>query len=205
MSRKRAWEVGSACVLAALLLVCAWTYYVGVELPRQLNERFSWAVEHEEFNEIRALARRGAKLNNHAGTTALVLAAWQGETDLAFELIELGASSKYVDRAVGQGTPLFLAVHYGHEDTVELLLKRTRPPKFELNEALGDVSWAGSVKLAKDLIHAGADWEKADLEDLLSTAQMRKSAELVEFFSHEIKRRRHRTKSASRLHGSGTR
>ncbi len=68
--------------------------------------------------------------------TALMLAAENGQTAVALLLVDRGANLEAQDQIAPwddtgpnfQGTPLMWAVHGGHADTVEALLKREANP-----------------------------------------------------------------------------
>lgn len=104
-------------------------------------------------NEAISLIRAGAPINKAAvqGTTALYLAAVQGETEIARYLLEQGADPNLESKGVSEGTPLCAAAAWGRTDIVKVLLDHgANPNQVERKDEGGGMT---ALKWARDNHH----------------------------------------------------
>ena len=127
-----------------------------------------------DLNAVKTLVDKGADVNERtscggtAGTqfTALMCAAWAGNTAVVEYLLDHGAdiNSTY---SRGYGTALTLAVEYRHPETARLLLERGANPNAKIGyssgpyHVLGIAAFFGQTEIVKLLIERGADIDAA--------------------------------------------
>ena len=125
---------------------------------------------------VEKLIRLGADPNkqNSDGSTALTVALWSSNLDVAHILLDYGASVNYEKPSVGN-TSLHLAAEHGHCDILVQLVKSADAS--QLNR-FGCLSFtplmyavqAGHMKIAKLLLDLGADINACDVESSGNTA-----------------------------------
>ena len=98
------------------------------------------------------------------GTTALMIAAEKGYSQIAFALLDKGADVNYIRKKFG-ATALMLAAAHGRTEIVELLLSRGADVNAKNDDGSSPLmvaSMNGYIAVAKQLIAAGADVNVVD-------------------------------------------
>jgi ankyrin repeat protein len=138
----------------------------------------------EEFlNTIRLMVRRKIDINaqSQRGQTALMVAAEEGDKEVCFLLMELGADITLRDK--GNATAISIAFFYNHVSLAKDLIQYVKDKKLNLTVALGTsfISVRLDVKLVTFLAEHHADPNLRDSFGL--TALHRVASEL----NHQIK------------------
>jgi uncharacterized protein len=129
------------------------------------------AVTVGDERRVKKQLERGASPNarNEDGTTALYLAAVQGEVWTVGALLAAGAlpnveSGGDAEGTPLEGTPLCAAASWGHRGVVRSLLAAGADPNMPESDGFTPLIWAargGWYECARDLLDAGADPNQA--------------------------------------------
>jgi len=120
------------------------------------------AVRKNNLNQVKELISQGYDINlpDKNGDTALILAAYEGKTEILKLLLEAGADVTVLDPGM-KATALHAAAYAGRTEAAKLLIEY----KIDINKqgpyngytALHDAIWQNNIETAKVIIDAGAD------------------------------------------------
>ncbi len=120
------------------------------------------AVQNNDVAEVKRLIGQGVNVNElDANQDApLVMAAYEGHTDIVKLLLEAGADVKAVDPSM-KATALHAAAYAGRTEAARLLIQHhidinKQGPKNGYT-ALHDAIWQNNIETARVLIEAGAN------------------------------------------------
>lgn len=119
------------------------------------------AVMNHDADKIDQLLASGSSpdVANQKGETSLMVAAYQGESEIAKSLLKAGADPNIKEKEWGV-TPLMYASFQGNLETAKMLLEYDADPNISNREgwtALMCAAFAGRPKTAQMLLQAGAD------------------------------------------------
>jgi ankyrin repeat protein len=125
------------------------------------------AIYCGDGQKVRKLLKRGVSPNarDAHGSTALYVAAVQGEAWPVGELLAAGARPNVESRGDSDGTPLCGAASWGHTAALRELLAAGADPNLAEEDGFTPLAWAvsgGSHEAAWMLLDAGADPNQAD-------------------------------------------
>jgi ankyrin repeat protein len=125
------------------------------------------AIYRGDGRRIRKLLERGVSphARDEKGSTALYVAAVQGEAWPVGELLAAGASPNVESRGAADGTPLCGAASWGHTAVLRALLAAGADPGMPESDGFTALAWAirgGSYDAVALLIDAGADPNQSD-------------------------------------------
>jgi ankyrin repeat protein len=134
---------------------------------RNKKQKLFDAIYIGDGRRIRKLLRRGVSPNarDAHGSTALYIAAVQGEAWPVGELLAAGASPDLRSRGDSDGTPLCGAASWGHTAALRDLLAAGADPNLAEADGYTPLAWAvsgGSLDAAWMLLDAGADPNQPD-------------------------------------------
>lgn len=154
----------------------------------------AYAVLAQDFAMVTELINLGAIINDKdAFSGSLAIAAQTGNIKIAEYLINSGAdvNAEYIHKDKKPSNPLFIAISYGFENMVQLLLKHGANPNYQLR-GLTPIMHAvmnDDLKLVNELIKHGANIEGNSTDFQVSPlfiAVQKGSNELIEFLlQHE--------------------
>lgn len=151
-------------------------------------EGLTYCASQADLPNLRLLLDAGVGVNALGlnGTTALHIAAWTGNKDVAEILLDNKADTNIVDST--GATPLLLAASQEHEDLVKLLLSKGAQVDAANNDgstALMEAIWKDNVEITQLILAAGADTKKIkkDGTSVLQQAQARGKTEIVSLVS----------------------
>nr|XP_014277376.1 uncharacterized protein LOC106681543 [Halyomorpha halys]XP_014277377.1 uncharacterized protein LOC106681543 [Halyomorpha halys] len=131
---------------------------------------------------VKFLSRHGADIDarDSAGNTALYIASWNGDNEMAKTLIELGANLRLRIGKVGF-TALHAAAWKGHTTTVQLLLQGGTEPNSRDNSYATPLHWVTTLEVAKVLLNhrASVDARTVNKETPLHKAASLGHADIV--------------------------
>jgi ankyrin repeat protein len=125
------------------------------------------AIYRGDGRRVRKLLKRGVSPNarDAHGSTALYIAAVQGEAWPVGELLAAGASPDVPSGGDSDGTPLCGAASWGHAPVLRALLAAGADPGLAEADGYTPLAWAvsgGSLDSVWMLLDAGADPNQAD-------------------------------------------
>ena len=171
MTRKRAWELGTAAAMLLVLGAAVGGYLLREARQRRLNGKLIEAMERRDVRAVYRLVNAGAdvRARTREGHTVLILAAQWGEVSLVRFALKRHPE---VDVADGSGmTPLSHAAWKGRGAVVKLLLDAGA--NIEVRDTYlrqTPLMWAAQMKSPRhtDAVNAlltrGADTEARDFE-----------------------------------------
>jgi uncharacterized protein len=122
------------------------------------------AVRNNDAALVRELISRGSQVDERdaKGDAPLIIAAYQGYTDIVKLLLEAGADVSVVDPGM-KATALHAAAYAGNAEAARLLIEHgidiDRQGPYNGYTALHDAIWQNNVEAARVLIEAGANLE----------------------------------------------
>ena len=120
------------------------------------------AVQANDAAAVKKLIAQGANVNelDASGDAPLVMAAYQGRTEIVKLLLEAGADVAAVDPGM-KATALHAAAYAGRTEAARLLIEYhidiDKQGPFNGYTALHDAIWQNNVEVAEVLIQAGAN------------------------------------------------
>lgn len=176
--------------LAAIILALAITAMLGTAVLAQsgTDDLFA-AIEKNDIQKVRYLIAIGAPVNAkdpYASMTPLMMAAYDGYTEIARLLIEKGAEVNAKGGVDLDMTPLIYAASQDRVDMVKLLLEKGATVNAKTQYGWTPLFFAasrGRADIAKLLIDKGADVnvKLPTGETALSEAEKQGSGDLVKF------------------------
>jgi uncharacterized protein len=151
------------------------------------------AVRQNDADRVRALIAQGVNVSDPDanGDAPLVMAAYEGHTDIVRLLLEAGADVTAVDPGM-KATALHAAAYAGRTDAAQLLIEYgididKQGPKNGYT-ALHDAIWQNNIDTAKVLIEAGADLtlQSHSGETPLQFARSKKRREIAEMIERRL-------------------
>ena len=122
------------------------------------------AVKSQDPETVRNVIRRGADVDelDAGGNPPLVMAAYQGRSEIVRMLLDAGADVSAVDPEM-KATALHAAAYAGNTDAAKLLIAA----KIDIDRqgprngytALHDAIWQNNIETARALVEAGANLE----------------------------------------------
>lgn len=145
------------------------------------------AICRNEVDTVRNLIANGVSVNelDANGDAPLVMAAYQGHTEIVRMLLEAGADVSAVDPSM-KATALHAAAYAGRTEAAKLLIKHgidvNKQGPVNGYTALHDAIWQNNVGTAKVIIEAGADLDlrSHDGETPLEFARSRRRTAIAE-------------------------
>lgn len=120
------------------------------------------AVRKNNINQVKELIQQGYDINKPDvnGDTALILAAYEGKTDVLKLLLEAGADVTVLDPGM-KATALHAAAYAGRTESAKLLIEYKididKQGPYNGYTALHDAIWQNNIETAKVIINAGAN------------------------------------------------
>ena len=134
------------------------------------------AVQRNDLAEVKRLIAEGADVNEKSpvvggandGQTSLLVACFNGFTDIVRELLNAGANPRIVDYLL-KATPLHKAAFSGHPDSAKLLIEHgivevNAQGPYNGYTALHDSVWHGHVEAMKVLLDANVHMDLRGLD-----------------------------------------
>jgi ankyrin repeat protein len=136
-------------------------------MPGKRRRKLFEAIYQGDGRRIRKLLERGVSpdARDEKGSTALYVAAVQGEAWPVGELLAAGASPNVESRGTADGTPLCGAASWGHTSVLRALLAAGADPGMPESDGFTALAWAirgGSYDSVALLLDAGADPNQSD-------------------------------------------
>lgn len=136
---------------------------------RRRQRKLFKAIYRGDGRKVRTLLERGVSPNarNVRGSTALYVAAVQGEAWPLGELLAAGASPNDESGGTSDGMPLCAAASWGHTTVIRALLAAGADPGLAETDGFTALAWAtrgGSYDAVALLLDGGADPNQADAE-----------------------------------------
>jgi ankyrin repeat protein len=153
----RAWEIGAALALAAVIGLAA----AHIIRQRILESALRTALQERDLERVKQLVRAGAVVETaepHQGRTPLIEAAIRGDAGFAAELIERGADLHRPSDKLE--TPLMWACAWRRLDVVRLLLNHGAEVNTHNQDGLtplGSAVIGGKPEVVELLLRAGAN------------------------------------------------
>ncbi|MDG4595590.1 MAG: ankyrin repeat domain-containing protein [Candidatus Contendobacter sp.] len=144
------------------------------------------AVKRNDLARVKELIQQGVDINapDASGDVPLIMAAYEGHTEIVQALLEVGADVTAVDPGM-KATALHAAAYAGRTEAARLLIAY----RIDINKqgpyngytALHDAIWQNHLETAKVIIEAGADLtlKSHDGQTPLEFARAKKRKELV--------------------------
>jgi ankyrin repeat protein len=120
------------------------------------------AVKNNDVAQVKALIQQGVNVNelDGSGDAPLVMAAYEGHTEIVKLLLEAGADVSAVDPGM-QATALHAAAYAGRTEAAKLLIAYKididKQGPYNGYTALHDALWQNHIETAKVIIEAGAN------------------------------------------------
>jgi ankyrin repeat protein len=120
------------------------------------------AVQRNDRAAVEALIAQGADVNepDKSGDMPLIMAAYQGYTEIVRLLLESGADVSAVDPGM-KATALHAAAYAGHADAARLLIEHgvdvDKQGPYNGYTALHDAIWQNNADVAEVILNAGPD------------------------------------------------
>ncbi|MDG4548853.1 MAG: ankyrin repeat domain-containing protein [Candidatus Contendobacter sp.] len=144
------------------------------------------AVKRNDLTRVKELIGQGADIDapDASGDVPLIMAAYQGHTEIVQALLEAGADVTAVDPGM-KATALHAAAYAGRTGAARLLIAHgidiDKQGPYNGYTALHDAIWQNHIETAKVIIEAGADLtlKSHDGQTPLEFARAKKQKELI--------------------------
>jgi uncharacterized protein len=155
------------------------------------------AVKSNDVARVKELIQQGGNINasDTNGDTPLVMAAYEGCTEIVKLLLEAGADVTVVDPGM-KATALHAAAYAGRTEVAKLLIAYQididKQGPYNGYTALHDALWQNHIETAKVIIEAGANLtlKSHDGQTPLEFARARKQGEIVALLEQKMNTRR---------------
>jgi ankyrin repeat protein len=152
------------------------------------------AVDQNDIAAVRKLIAQGVNVNELEpnGDAPLIMAAYQGHTEITRLLLEAGADVGALDPGM-KATALHAAAYAGRTEAAKLLVQHgidiDKQGPYNGYTALHDAIWQNNIDVAKVLIDAGASLHlKANNgQTPLDFAKARHAAQIVAMIEAKLK------------------
>ncbi|GAB4216028.1 MAG: hypothetical protein OHK0012_17440 [Synechococcales cyanobacterium] len=151
------------------------------------------AVKSNDVTRVKTLLQQGVDVNtpDSSGDYPMLMAAYEGHTEILKLLLEAGADVSVVDPGM-KATALHAAAYAGRTESAKLLIEYhidlDKQGPYNGYTALHDAIWQNNVATAQVLIEAGANLTltSRDGQTPLESARAKKRGEIIALIEKKL-------------------